>query len=67
MQPMSMSGFVSMRSNCFMASWPIMVWCMQTWFSTEPSVYLAFSSVRTVFYCFADGNAQANRYDWGLL
>ena len=46
MQPMTMSGLVSMSSNCFIASMPYDGLVHATWFNTEPKVYLACSSVR---------------------
>ena len=39
-QPMMTSGSSPACSICLMASWPMTVWCMQTWFSTLPSEYL---------------------------
>ena len=36
-QPTTTSGSSPAMPICAMASWPITVWCRQTWFSTEPS------------------------------
>ena len=36
-QPMTTSGDSPAISICSMHSWPITVWCRQTWLSTEPS------------------------------
>ncbi len=36
-QAITTSGSPSPASlSCSLASWPMTVWCMQTWFSTEP-------------------------------
>ena len=39
MQPTSTSGNSPAISNCLRASWPITVWCISTWLSTEPRLY----------------------------
>ena len=36
-QPTTTSGSSPAISICAIASWPITVWCRQTWLSTEPS------------------------------
>ena len=41
-QAITISGSSPAISICFLASWPMTVWWRQTWFSTEPSVYLQF-------------------------
>ena len=44
-QPTITSGSSPAISSCSIASWPMMVWCISTWFSTEPSAYLVSSCV----------------------
>ena len=41
--PMTMSGNSPASSICFLASWPMIVWCISTWFSTLPREYLVSS------------------------
>ena len=43
MQPTRMSGRSPAISSCLWASSPMTVWCIRTWFSTEPSEYLVSS------------------------
>ncbi len=42
-QPITTSGNAPASSICLSASSPITVWCMSTWFSTEPSEYAVSS------------------------
>ena len=47
-QPTITSGSSPAISSCSIASWPTMVWCSSTWFSTEPSAYLVSSWVAAI-------------------
>ena len=47
-QPTITSGSSPAISICSMASWPMMVWCISTWLSTEPSAYLVSSWVAAI-------------------
>ena len=44
-QPTITSGSSPAISSCRIASWPMMVWCISTWLSTEPSAYFVSSCV----------------------
>jgi hypothetical protein len=44
-QPTITSGSSPAISSCSIASWPMIVWCISTWLSTEPSAYLVSSCV----------------------
>ena len=44
-QPITTSGSSPAIAICWIASWPITVWCSSTWFSTLPSEYLVSSRV----------------------
>ena len=44
-QPMTMSAASSAFSICFLASRPMIVWCISTWLSTLPSEYFVSSRV----------------------
>ena len=43
-QPTNRSGVSPTLAICFSASSPIIVWCIRTWFKTEPSAYAIFGS-----------------------
>ncbi len=43
--PTMTSGSAPAIASCSFASWPTIVWCSSTWFSTLPSAYLVSSRV----------------------
>ena len=53
------SGSSPAISICRMASWPMTVWCRQTWFSTLPREYLVLRMRDRVLDGLADGDAEA--------
>ena len=44
-QAITVSGYSPAICICFSASSPMMVWCIPTWLSTDPSVYLQLGVV----------------------